>query len=400
MTVLMAGVPESDDTRDALAGELFAQRYRLGPVLGRGSTALVRRAVDERLRRAVALKVLHPDADSDSGADAGRRFAVEARLLAQLRHPGLVELFDYGQVPQGPYLALELIRGPTLRSLIAAGPLAFAETLRIGQAVAGTVSYIHAAGVVHRDVKPSNILLDDAARPRLSDFGVSFAVDAGETAAAGTIVGTAAYLAPEQVLGARADSASDVFALGLVLIECLTGRREYPGPPAESALARLHRLPTVPQGLPRGISQILERMTAWDPAERPDAGECAVVFGRPSPVFQNPALPACAVPESDTDDETTWIHPEVIPPVPPAAGKRRSGGPLSAAVAAMALAAVAGIAMVAFSPAAGSPVSQTPTAMARPQPTTPAGGGSDAVPPYRQPSPSSTLAGSSRPGHR
>lgn len=117
--------------------------------------------------------MLRCDADGGWGADVGQRFAVEARLLARLRHPGLVELFDHGHVPQGSYLALELIRGPTLRSLIAAGPLAFAETLRIGQAVAGTVSYVHAAGVVHRDVKPSNILLDGAARPRLSDFGVS-----------------------------------------------------------------------------------------------------------------------------------------------------------------------------------------------------------------------------------
>lgn len=223
-------------------------------------------------------------------------------------------------------------------------------------------------------------------------------MDDGETTAAGTIVGTAAYLAPEQVLGTRADSASDVFALGLVLIECLTGRREYPGPPAESALARLHRLPTVPQGLPRGISRILEQMTAWDPAERPDAGECAVVFGRPSPIFQIPASPARTGPEPGTDDETTWIHPEAIPP---AAGRRRSGGPLCAAVAAIALAAVAGIAMVASSPAGGSPVVQVPTGMARPQPTTPAGGSAGAVAPYRQPSPSSPswpsspLAGSS-----
>lgn len=283
MTVLIAGVPEDEDTREAPAGELFAQRYRLGPVLGRGSTALVRRAVDERLRRVVALKVLHLDADSDPGADVLRRFAVEAQLLARLRHPGLMELFDYGHVPQGPYLALELIPGPTLRSLIAAGPLSFAETLSIGRAVAATVAYIHAAGVVHRDVKPSNILLDAAARPRLSDFGVSLAVDTGETATVGTVVGTAAYLAPEQVMGIGADSASDIFALGLVLIECLTGRREYPGPPTESAPARLHRLPVVPQGLPRGVSQLLERMTAWVPAERPDAGSarwCSAVPDR------------------------------------------------------------------------------------------------------------------------
>jgi serine/threonine protein kinase len=388
MTATTQGLPEDAATEEAPAGELFAQRYRLGPVLGRGGTALVYRAVDERLRRPVALKVFRVDADL--GADPVRRFVVEARLLARLHHPGLVEIYDYGHVPQGPYLALELISGPTLDRHVAVGRLPFADTVRIGRAVAATLAYIHAAGVVHRDVKPSNILLDDQGLPRLTDFGVSFAVDAAGTTQAGNVVGTAAYLAPEQVLGNRAGPAADIFALALVLVECLTGQREYPGSPAESAVARLHRLPTVPQGLPRAVSQMLEQMTAWDPAERPDAEECAAAFGRPAPVHRIPALPELAATPFGADDETVWVQPAVARPV---SGKGRSGRRLSAALAAAAVLAAAGVAAVASGADAGSPHAQVPAVVAQPQPTR--GSGSPAEPSPSQGSSASTRAQSS-----
>jgi eukaryotic-like serine/threonine-protein kinase len=383
-------IPESQE--DAAAAkvpveELFAQRYRMGPLLGRGATALVHRAVDERLRRPVALKVFRLEAN----ADLVPRFVAEARLLARLHHPGLVEIFDYGHVTQGPYLALELISGPTLRSLISSGPLPFAETMRIGRSVADTLSYIHAAGVVHRDVKPSNILLDEEGLPRLADFGLSFAVDAAGTTDAGSIVGTAAYLAPEQVLGDRADSAADVFALGLVLIECLTGIREYPGLPVESAVARLHRLPAVPQGLPRGVSETLEQMTAWDPAERPDAEGCAAVFGRPGPIDPVPELSDPVAIPFGADDETVWTQPAVTHS---ASGKARSGRKLSGALATAAVFMAAGVAVIAFRPGAGGPTAHVhvPAVAAQPHPATAPGSTSTATPPPLQASPPSTPA--------
>lgn len=255
---------------DGVTG-LFVGRYRLGPVLGRGAAATVHQALDERLMRQVALKVFRQDADRD----LVRRFEAEARLLARLHHPGLVEVFDFGHTAQGPYLVLELLPGPPLGVLLRDGPRSLTETLRTGVDLARTLAYVHSQGVVHRDVKPSNILLDHDGRPRLADFGISRAVDTAGSTRTGMVMGTAAYLAPEQVRGQGAGPETDVYALALVLIECLTGEREYPGPAAESAVARLRRSPQVPAGLPWALTQALDQMTHTDPTERISAAECA-----------------------------------------------------------------------------------------------------------------------------
>ena len=265
-------VPESEAHERAAA--LFVGRYRLGPVLGRGGAASVHQALDERLMRQVAIKVFRHDADPD----LVRRFEAEARLLARLHHPGLVEIFDFGHTPQGPYLVLELLHGPPLSDLLCSGPRPLAETLRTGTDLAQTLAYVHSQGVVHRDVKPANILLDQDGCPRLADFGISRAVDTAGSTRTGTVMGTAAYLAPEQVKGQGAGPEADVYALGLVLIECLTAEREYPGPPAESAIARLRRPPHIPAGLPWPLTQALDQMTCADPEERISAAECATLL--------------------------------------------------------------------------------------------------------------------------
>jgi serine/threonine protein kinase len=151
-------------------------------------------------------------------------------------------------------------------------------------------------GIVHRDIKPSNVLLDTEGAPHLTDFGVSRLIDEAGATRAGTVIGTAAYLAPEQVRGQATGPAADIYALALLLIECLTGRREYPGPPAEAAIARLQRSPTVPQGLPTTLARLLRGMTATEPERRPPADRCAELLGRldrpdPAPF---PALPVAS----------------------------------------------------------------------------------------------------------
>ncbi|GAA2941381.1 serine/threonine-protein kinase [Streptomyces flavovirens] len=180
-----------------LTTRVLADRYRLGDVLGRGGAADVYEGLDLRMRRPVAIKVVRPE----SGLRTEERFHDEGRLLAQLQHPGLVAVYDSGEEDGCPYLVMQLIKGATLRRRIAAARMTPAEVGRAGAALASALAHVHAAGVVHRDVKPSNILMDETGRPHLTDFGISKLLDAAARTATGPLVGTAAYLAPEQVRG-------------------------------------------------------------------------------------------------------------------------------------------------------------------------------------------------------
>ncbi|MDX3661517.1 protein kinase [Streptomyces sp. ID05-26A] len=250
---------------------LLADRYRLGEVLGTGGVAQVRRATDVLLARDVAVKLFRLE---DDLSDA-RRIENEICALAGLSHPGLVKVYDADPCGETPYLVLELIEGRTLRDRVTDGPMAVEDVRRVGAALADALAHVHTRGFVHRDVKPANVLLDDEEIPRLSDFGLVCSADGAGLTRTGQVVGTAAYLAPEQVRGEEISSATDVYALGLVLIECLTGRREYEGTEIEAAVARLHRPPAVPENLPFDLVRLLSRMTALSPARRPSASECA-----------------------------------------------------------------------------------------------------------------------------
>ncbi|SDI95142.1 Serine/threonine protein kinase [Lentzea albidocapillata subsp. violacea] len=263
---------------------LLADRYRLGEVLGTGGVAQVRRARDVLLARDVAVKLFRPGEDL---SDA-RRIDNEICALAGLSHPGLVTVYDADPGGETPYLVLELIEGRTLRERVEDGPMAVEDVRRLGAALADALAHVHARGFIHRDIKPSNVLLDDDEIPRLADFGlVSMAGGAGLTRT-GQVVGTAAYLAPEQVRGQEVTAAADVYALGLVLLECLTGHREYQGTGVEAAVARLHRPPVVPDHLPFDLVRLLSRMTALTVARRPTARECAEALG--SPVAEPPTV--------------------------------------------------------------------------------------------------------------
>ena len=254
-----------------LAGPLLGGRYRLGASLGGGGMADVYRAMDTRLGRVVAVKVFRAGTDN-----AGRaRFEEEARLLAGLNHPGLVTVHDASASGDELFLVMQLVEGETLADQIARGPMHPAQVAELGRRLADVLGYVHENGIMHRDVKPSNVLISREGEVFLADFGISRLNDAVGRMTGSAIIGTAAYMAPEQVHGADPGYAVDVYALGLVLLECVTGRAEYPGSGVETAIARLTRSPEVPDVLPEPLRSTLSAMTAAAPERRPSMAEVA-----------------------------------------------------------------------------------------------------------------------------
>jgi eukaryotic-like serine/threonine-protein kinase len=309
----------------ALGGlpRVVADRYELGPVLGAGSSAVVHRARDLQRGVEIAIKCFRPGASEHDL----RQQRQEMSLLAHLDHPGLVRLHGGGCVDGCPFVVTDLVAGPTLAERIATGPpLAPGAVRRLGAQLADALAYVHAAGIVHRDVKPANVLLGDGGRPRLADFGIARAVEATAATADGCVVGTAAYLAPEQVRGEVVAPATDVYALGLVLLEALTGRREFPGTAVESATARLYRSPSVPPDLPAGLAAVLTAMTQDDPRRRPPAATVAAALAA------DPASPAAAL------EVEAPVRPHVVHH-----GRHRLGRPGTRPVSRLALAALTGV---------------------------------------------------------
>src|SRR5581483_674073 len=212
-------------------GEVFAGRYELGMVLGRGAMAEVRAGWDRRLGRAVAVKTLLPDL---AGRPAVRRsFEGEARAAARLAHPNAVAVFDVGEDDGVPFLVMEQLLGPTLEHEPAGGPLDAGRVRRLGGELLAALGAAHAAGLVHRDVKPANVLMTPDGSAKLADFGIAKAV-VGEGAATemdltatGQVFGTVAYIAPEPLTGRRATVQSDVYSVGVVLYESLSGSRPF-----------------------------------------------------------------------------------------------------------------------------------------------------------------------------
>ncbi len=264
---------------------LVAGRYRLDRIVGAGGAAIVHEGCDLDTGERVAVKVYRSD-----GSGHPTQHHRELKALTSLRHPGLVALLDGGTEP-GPdgrtYVVTDLVEGPSLARRLDAGPLSADEVRVLAIGLGEALAHVHAHGFVHRDVKPANILLEHGHKPRLADFGIARALDGTVYTATGAVAGTAAYLAPEQVRGETVDPSVDVFALGLVLIEALTGEREYPGTLAESAAARLHRRPVVPAGLPSDLAAVLAAMTDPDPALRPSAA--AVATGLRTRTVERPA---------------------------------------------------------------------------------------------------------------
>jgi serine/threonine protein kinase len=227
-------------------------------------------AWDRHLERRVAIK-RYRDAPYGMGL---QRFMTEAELLGSLSHPRLLTIFDMSFDGERPYLVLSLATGGTLRDRLDTGALLPSRVAEIGASVAEVLAYVHTRDIVHRDVKPSNVLFDDEGECYLADFGIARAMGAAHLTDSKEFVGTAAYLAPEQVAARSPGPPADVYALGLVLLECLTGYPEYQGTDVEVALARLTRQPRIPASLGLEWQAVLSAMTAADPAERPNAERC------------------------------------------------------------------------------------------------------------------------------
>ncbi|MGY6019901.1 serine/threonine-protein kinase [Streptomyces spinosirectus] len=289
-------------TGDAQSVQVLSGRYRLGGRIGSGGMADVYEAIDTRLGRPVAVKVFRPGSDPEPG----NCLAAEAVLLARLEHPGLVTVYDSGRHGDRAYLVMQLIDGPTLRGLLTSGTLPQRRVVKLGGALARALAHVHRAGIVHRDIKPSNVLLDTTGDPHLADFGIARLTNATRRTAPDALTGTAAYLAPEQVEGRHIGPPTDVYALGLVLLECLKGELEYQGTPLETAIARLHRPPTIPAWLAPGLADLLRAMTAQAPEARPDAEQCAALLTslNLNAVSEPIPPPTCAV-TTDTEDIRT-----------------------------------------------------------------------------------------------
>ena len=265
-----------------MIGRLISGRYRLVAPIGDGGMATIWRAVDEQLDREVAVKLLRPQFSSDPGFAA--RFKQEARSAAGLSHPNIVNVYDYGTdgADGDQYIVMELIEGRDLSAVLRErGSVSTEDAVRIAIGVASALEVAHRKGIVHRDVKPGNIMITDAGDVKVADFGIARAVAEASMTVTGTTLGSVHYFSPEQARGDEVTGASDVYALGIVLYEMLTGKRPFEGDSAAAvALRRLNEDPAPPSStgftIAPGLEQILMRALAREPADRfPDAGAFA-----------------------------------------------------------------------------------------------------------------------------
>ncbi|WP_454928208.1 Stk1 family PASTA domain-containing Ser/Thr kinase [Actinomyces sp.] len=309
------------DQTDPLIGRLIDQRYRVTRRLARGGMATVYVAQDERLERPVALKVMHPHlAESDAFVE---RFHREARAAARIVHPGVVSVFDQGVVSGQGFLVMELIDGTNLRALLnAQGAFTIPQALRYTTDILEALRAAHRMGVIHRDIKPENILVPTDGPAKVADFGLARAVSEGSTSATGNMLGTVAYIAPEIALTTEANARSDLYSVGIMLYEMLTGAVPW-ADESPLQIASHHVSDDVPSPsatlpwIPREIDDLIAALTARNPANRcADASDALDLVARaaasiPSDIANRRA--EVAHEDSRSGSETTALNTEVMP---------------------------------------------------------------------------------------
>jgi eukaryotic-like serine/threonine-protein kinase len=264
-------------------GTTLGGRYRLEERIASGGMGDVWRAVDDVLGRTVAVKILLPSLLDEQGFT--ERFRVEARTMATINHAGVVDIYDYGSDDAvGAYLVMEYVEGDALsRTLARVGRLTPARTMALVAQAADALHAAHVTGVVHRDVKPGNLLVRPNGTLVLTDFGIARSAGAAQLTAAGSVLGTASYISPEQAMGQSATALSDIYALGVVAYQCLAGRRPFEGDnPLEIAMRHVRENPPpLPPDIPPNVRQIVDRAMAKDPGARwQNAAEFAAVARR------------------------------------------------------------------------------------------------------------------------
>lgn len=257
---------------DRLIGTLVDRRYRIESRIARGGMSTVYRALDTRLDRPVAIKIMDPGFAGDEQFQT--RFEFEARSVARLKHPALVAVYDHGRDDDLPFLVMELIDGGTLRDLLRErGPMPPHAVRAVAEPVLDALGVAHANGLVHRDIKPENVLISESGEVKIADFGLVRAIAAAGTTSNSVILGTAAYLSPEQVATGHSDPRGDVYAMGILIFEMLTGDTPFHGDTSLAvAYQRLQRDVPAPssriQGVPAEFDRLVATATAREASQR------------------------------------------------------------------------------------------------------------------------------------
>ena len=321
------------------AGDVIAGRYELVELIGRGGMSSVWKAHDRLLDRTIAIKSLHEQFTQDE--EYVERFRREARSVAQLSHPNIVTVIDRGEDEGRQYIVFEYVEGENLKQLIErSGPLPVRDALLLTLQMARALGFAHERGLIHRDVKPQNVLLNEEGQPKMTDFGIARSVDVEGVTVTGTVLGTSEYIAPEQARGQRVDALTDVYSLGVVLYELLTGRVPFQGENFV-AIALRHVNEPAPSVLelrpdcPPRVGMAVERVLAKQPEDR---------FGSMSELCRE--LEACLYELDSSSEEATMISRGPVAPARPrrARKRRRRVGIFWPIAAVASILAVAGLA--------------------------------------------------------